>query len=84
MIYSSIKETIVSVRQETGRLAAMDLVEVNPALANTQADLGRCKSGPETGFWTGTVRENLRSTSGLELGARTLLAGAYSLTNGEL
>jgi len=30
------------------------------------------------------VGENLRSTSGLVLGARTLLAGAYSLTNGEL
>jgi len=35
-------------------------------------------------FWTGIVGEDLRSTSGLELGARTLLAGAYSLTNGEL
>jgi hypothetical protein len=29
--------------QETGRLAAMDLVEVNPALAKTEADLGRCR-----------------------------------------
>jgi len=28
------------------------------------------------------VGENLRSTSGLELGVRTLLAGAHSLTNG--
>jgi len=35
-------------------------------------------------FRTGIVGENLRSTSGLELGARTLLAGAHSLTNGEL
>jgi len=35
-------------------------------------------------FWTGIVGENLRSTSGLELRAQTLLAGAYSLTNGEL
>jgi hypothetical protein len=31
------------ITQETGRLAAMDLVEVNPALAKTEADLGRCR-----------------------------------------
>jgi len=33
-------------------------------------------------FWTGLWGEDLRSTSGLELGARTLLVGVYSLTNG--
>ena len=33
-------------KQETGRLAAMDLVEVNPALAKTEADLGTCRGCP--------------------------------------
>jgi len=35
-------------------------------------------------FGMGNVGEDLRSSSGLELGAWILLAGAYSLTNGIL
>jgi hypothetical protein len=35
----------VQISQETGRLNAMDLMEVNPALAKTEAEAGRC-GGP--------------------------------------
>jgi hypothetical protein len=47
---SIFKASHGEITQETGRLAAMDLVEVNPALAKTEADLGRCRGRDPTQY----------------------------------
>jgi hypothetical protein len=41
------------ISQETGRLNAMDLMEVNPALAKTEAEAGRCREAhPQSTYFT--------------------------------
>jgi len=63
----------------TRRLVALHLLEITCKIMHFYS-----QHGPDQRWllWTGLWGEDLGSTSGLELCARTLLVGAFSLTNG--